>query len=101
MHSVATGTANCAIASGVPRSRSLRTSAPESRNRPTRSLPRRRKKCDDTISIPQVCEMPVATAAPISPFCSGNTNSQSRKILMTVETIEATLTSTGEPSLRQ
>ena len=58
-------------------------------------------KCDDTISMPHVCEMPVAMAAPISPFCSGNTNSQSRKMLMTVAIVEPTLTSTGEPSLRQ
>ena len=58
-------------------------------------------KCVDTISIPHVCEMPVAMAAPISPFCSGNTNSQSRKILITVAIVEPTLTSTGEPSLRQ
>lgn len=40
-------------------------------------------------------------AAPITPFCKGNTNSQSRKMFTAVLTTFVTATSPGEPSLRQ
>ena len=101
MQRIVTGVVSWESISGRPRVSILPTRAASNFTGAILSTPRFLTKCTTIIASPATCEMPVAIAAPAMPFCSGKTNSQSRKILMTVETIEATLTSTGEPSLRQ
>ena len=98
MQNVATGIANCAIVSGVPRKNIFPNNFPDNLVFLTRNVPFLRKKWKRIISKDTVCEIPVARAAPEIPICKGNTNSQSRKILRHELTIVSTITSIGDPS---
>ena len=100
MQRIVTGVVSWESISGRPRVSILPTRAASNFTGAILSTPRFLTKCTTIIASPATCEMPVAIAAPAMPFCSGKTNSQSRKMFSAVLTMVEAMTNTGAPSLR-